>query len=118
MAQKVFIGSTPEVKIGLETTNSAFHLADSTTDFTAEFYVKGLEAKKKVTLTKSDVFIDSEEPDYFVAHVPTEGMSQGTLCCTVTGTYADKEHSTEEKQYVLPFVYSIQTPANLVNKYL
>lgn len=111
--KNVFKGSTAEIEVTLVEESGAFHLGDATTQFSVEFYIRGKHAVKTVVYQKDELFMDAENPDKFVAHVPTEEFGTGTICCTITGTYKDNLHEGEE----LPFVYSLVTPVSVVEKY-
>ena len=124
--ESIYLGSTREIKIGIAMSNGSFHLADATTNFKAKFYVKERSETKIIEFDKSELFISEDEPDYFTAHVPTVGEDEsgawqlplGRLCCTVEGTYLDTEHSTMEKQIILPFVQTCEIPADIKAKFI
>lgn len=114
---QVFQGSTIEAEVTI--VSEQYKLNEATTDFTAEFYIRGKRSKGSVSVKKSEGWFNTGDDNTFHAHVPTESLGIGRLCCTVSGTYADPIHKDASgKAYSLPFVEGINSEIAIVDKYL
>lgn len=114
-------GTTAEVEVSVVSKDGNVHLSDATTEFKAEFYIKGTygkEGETVVTVQKDDVFF-GDDPDTFVAHVPTDKLKVGRMVCTITGSYQDEHvNPITNQHYRLPFAIGIVSNIDVVEPYI